>query len=163
MWARQEDDGLVRVGVTAPLREVLWYAPELEVWAVDRVERHSTLATATGREGDGVALLAPLAGTLVEINPLLEVAPHALLSQPYTRGWLARVHPRNWEGDAALLLSGTSGAAEYRERLERTLSRGRAVAFAAVLLSQNRPPSGAPRAGRNQADGGRVPSAPPWV
>ena len=135
MWARQEADGLVTVGVAAPLREVLWHAPEVEVWAVDRVERHSTLATAAGRQGNRVALLSPLAGTLVEVNPLLEIAPHALLSQPYTRGWVARIHPRNWEGDAALLLSGTSGAAEYRERLERSLARGRPVAFASVLLS----------------------------
>ena len=135
MWARPEDDGLVTVGVAAPLREVLWHAPEVEVWAVDRVERHSTLATAGGRDGNRVALVSPLSGTLVEVNPLMEIAPHALISQPYTRGWVARIHPRNWEGDAAPLLTGSSGAAAYRDLLERTLARGRPVAFASVLLA----------------------------
>ena len=68
------------------------------------------------------------------INELLEIAPHALVVQPYLRGWVARVHPDNWERDAVGLLSGSTGAAEYRDRLELNLSRGRPAAFADVLL-----------------------------
>ena len=35
VWA-QIEDGIVTVGVTAPLGEVLWYTPDVEFWAVDR-------------------------------------------------------------------------------------------------------------------------------
>ncbi len=135
VWARPDDEaGLVTVGVAAPLREVLWHAPEVEFWAVDRVEVGSTIATARARHGRLIAIASPVAGTLVELNELLDVAPHALVLQPYIRGWVARIHPDNWERDSVRLLSGSTGAAEYRERLERGLARGRPDAFAGVLL-----------------------------
>ncbi len=134
VWARPEEDGCVTVGAAAPLREVLWHAPEVEFWAVDRVEVGSTIATASARHGRRIAIASPLAGTLVEVNALLDVAPHALVLQPYLRGWVARIYPDNWERDSYTLLSGSTGAALYRERLESTLGRGRPEAFAGVLL-----------------------------
>jgi glycine cleavage system H protein len=134
VWARPDEDGLVTVGVAAPLREVLWHAPDVEFWAVDRVEVGSTIATASARHGRHIAIASPLAGSLIEVNGLLDVAPHALVLQPYIRGWVARVHPDNWERDSCSLLTGSSGAAVYRERLDATLARGRPEAFAGVLL-----------------------------
>ena len=134
VWARPDDERLITVGVAAPLREVLWHAPEVEFWAVDRVEVGSTIATARARHGRLIAISSPLTGAVVELNELLDVAPHALVLQPYIRGWVARIHADNWERDSVGLLSGSTGAAEYRERLERTLARGGPEAFAGVLL-----------------------------
>jgi glycine cleavage system H protein len=134
VWARPEDEGLVTVGVASPLREVLWHAPEVEFWAVDRVDVGSTIATARARHGRLIAIASPVAGALVEVNELLDVAPHALVRQPYVRGWVARIHPENWERDSVGLLSGSDGAARYRRQLQRTLTRGRPAAFAGVLL-----------------------------
>jgi glycine cleavage system H protein len=134
VWARPDDEGFVTIGVAAPLREVLWHAPDVEFWAVDRVEVGSPIATARARQGRRVAIASPVAGVLVEVNPLLEVAPHALVFQPYVRGWVARVYADNWERDAVGLLSGSTGAAEYRVRLERELAQSRPIAFAGVLL-----------------------------
>jgi glycine cleavage system H protein len=134
VWARPDDEGIVTVGVAAPLREVLWHAPEVEFWAVDRVEVGSPIATARARHGRLIAIASPVAGSLIDVNELLDVAPHALVHQPYVRGWVARLHAENWDRDSVRLLSGSTGAAEYRERLERTLARGRPEAFAGVLL-----------------------------
>jgi glycine cleavage system H protein len=134
VWARPDEDGLVTVGVAAPLREMLWHAPDVEFWAVDRVEVGSTIATARARHERLIAIGSPIAGSVVEVNELLDVAPHALVLQPYIRGWVARVHADNWERDSTGLLSGSTGAAEYRERLARSLARGRPEAFAGVLL-----------------------------
>ena len=50
MWA-QIEDGIVTVGVTAPLGEVLWYTPEVEYWAVDRVDVGETLRDRPGPLG----------------------------------------------------------------------------------------------------------------
>jgi glycine cleavage system H protein len=134
VWARPDEDGLVTLGVAAPLRAVLWHAPDVEFWAVDRVEVGSPLATAQARQDRRIAIASPLAGLVIELNGLLEVAPHALVFQPYVRGWVARVHADNWQRDSVGLLSGSAGAAEYRERLQRTLARSRPEAFAGVLL-----------------------------
>jgi glycine cleavage system H protein len=134
VWARPDEDGFVTVGVAAPLREVLWHAPDVDFWAVDRVEVGSPIATARARHGRRIAISSPLAGVVVELNELLDVAPHALVFQPYIRGWVARVYPDNWERDSVGLLTGIEGAAEYRERLERSLALSRPSAFAGVLL-----------------------------
>jgi glycine cleavage system H lipoate-binding protein len=90
VWARPDDERLITVGVAAPLREVLWHAPEVEFWAVDRVEVGSTIATARARHGRLIAIASPVAGAMIELNELLDVAPHALVFQPYIRGWVAR-------------------------------------------------------------------------
>jgi glycine cleavage system H protein len=134
VWARPDDDGFVTIGVAAPLREVLWHAPDVDFWAVDRVEVGSPIATARARHGRRVAIASPVAGVLVEANPLLDIAPHALVFQPYVRGWVARVYADNWERDSVRLLSGSRGAAEYRFQLERSLAASRPAAFAGVLL-----------------------------
>ena len=98
------------------------------------VEVGSPIATALARHGRRIAIVSPVAGAVVEVNELLEVAPHALVLQPYIRGWVARVYADNWERDSVGLLSGSAGAAEYRARLERTLALSRPSAFAGVLL-----------------------------
>jgi glycine cleavage system H lipoate-binding protein len=135
MWALMED-GIVTVGVAAPLRDVLHAAPELEWWAVERVDAGGVLATAQGRGGRTVVLASPVAGTLVEVNPLLERAAHTLLTQPYRHGWLARLKPARWDHDAAAMADGTDGALRYRATLDLSLMDGRDACFGAVLLPQ---------------------------
>ena len=130
VWARLED-GVVTVGVTAPLGEVLWFQPELAFWAVDRLEVGDTLATVQGRSSHTVAVGAPVAGALVELNQLLERAPHALLAQPYTRGWVARMAPERWERDEAKLV----GARDYRAAIDAELAIGRDFCFGGALLA----------------------------
>jgi glycine cleavage system H lipoate-binding protein len=136
VWA-QLDDGIATVGVTAPLREALAFSPDVDFWAVDRVEVGDTLATAAGRDGRVVAVAAPLAGALIELNSLLERAPHALVSQPYRLGWLARIAVENWDRDAAGLVS----AQRYREVLDRGLPGGRERCFRGALLEPRSQPA----------------------
>ena len=130
VWVQRED-GIATVGVTAPLREALDFTPEVDFWAVDRVEVGDTLATVGGRDGQIVAVAAPVAGSLLELNEVLERAPQALLSQPYRLGWVARIAPEHWDRDAARLV----GAGRYREALDRELPVGRDLCFGGALLA----------------------------
>jgi glycine cleavage system H protein len=130
VWA-QIDDGIATIGVTAPLGEVLWYTPEIEYWAVDRVDVGETLATVQGRSGRTVAVGSPVSGNLVELNPLLRRAPHALLAQPYGRGWVARISADRWEHDETAMVS----ARAYRKILDSDLALGREFCFGGALLA----------------------------
>ena len=134
VWARVED-GVATVGVTAPLGEVLWFQPEVDFWAVDQIEVGDTLATVQGRSARTVAIGSPLAGTLLELNRLLERAPHALLAQPYGRGWVARIAPACWERDEAELVSARS----YRATIDTELALGRDFCFGGALLAPRLP------------------------
>jgi glycine cleavage system H protein len=133
VWA-QIENGIATVGVSAPLGEVLWYTPEIEYWAVDRVEVGETLATVQGRSNRTVAVGSPVRGTLVELNPLLQRAPHALLAQPYGRGWVARISAERWERDEAAMVT----ARAYRKILDSDLSLGREFCFGGALLAPRR-------------------------
>jgi glycine cleavage system H protein len=130
VWA-QIEEGIATIGVTAPLGEVLWYTPEIEYWAVDRVDLGETLATVRGRPSCTVAVGSPVSGTLVELNPLLRRAPHALLAQPYGRGWVARIAAERWERDEAAMVS----ARDYRKVLDADLAVGRDFCFGGALLA----------------------------
>jgi glycine cleavage system H protein len=130
VWA-QIENGIATIGVTAPLGEVLWYTPEIEYWAVDRVEVGETLATVQGKSSRTVAVGSPVRGTLVELNPLLKRAPHALLAQPYGRGWVARISAERWERDEAAMVT----ARTYRKILDSDLALGREFCFGGALLA----------------------------
>ncbi len=129
VWARLED-GIATVGVAAPLREVLYATPAIEVWAVDRIEAGGPLLTAEGRGGRTVVVASPITGSVLELNPLLERATHTLVTQPYRHGWVARVAPERWERDVAVL----EGASSYRTAMDLELAAGRDSCFAHVLL-----------------------------
>jgi len=129
VWAQMED-GVATIGVTAPLGEMLWFAPEVSFWAVERVDQGQTLATVQGRSGRTVVIGTPVSGSVVAVNELLERAPHALLAQPYGRGWVARVVPDSWERDHATMTSARS----YRSALDAELPIGRDFGFGGALL-----------------------------
>jgi glycine cleavage system H protein len=129
VWARL-DDGLATIGVAAPLREVLYATPAVDVWAVDRVEVGGPLLTVQGRDDRTVLICSPVAGSMVEVNPLLARAPHTLLTQPYSRGWVARLAPDNWDRDVASMTL----ASQYRSAVELELAAGRESCFAEVVL-----------------------------
>ena len=78
-----------------------------------------------------MAVGSPVRGALVELNPLLRRAPHALLAQPYGRGWVARISADRWERDEAGMVS----AREYRKILDADLALGREFCFGGALLA----------------------------
>ncbi len=51
-----------------------------------------------------VALGSPLNGTIVEVNPDMEIRPEAINQDPYGAGWLAVIEAAAWDTDRAPLL-----------------------------------------------------------
>jgi glycine cleavage system H protein len=116
MWARFEDDGLVRVGATALgvalAGEIVAFLPKPvgesveQGRAVGAIELFKTIISAK----------APLSGVLVEVNDAVGRTPALLNRDPYGAGWLARIRPANWAADSAMLAHGTA-VAEAMERV----------------------------------------------
>ncbi|HWH46036.1 MAG TPA: hypothetical protein VNT32_15045 [Thermoleophilaceae bacterium] len=130
-WVRIEGD-LATVGIAAPLALALGFNPSIQVWPVGEVSEGAPLATITGRDGGVVALPAPVSGELLAVNRATnEIAPHAVLSQPYTRGWLARV--RLSSPPSSLVAAGA-----YRDQLDRWLASP--TPFRAAFGAVARPP-----------------------
>ena len=64
-------------------------------------------------------ILAPVSGTVVEVNDELQSAPRLLNTDPYGRGWLVRIASCTWERESDGLLR---AAAEVEAWVRRELS-----------------------------------------
>jgi len=51
-----------------------------------------------------VALGSPVNGTVIEVNPDMEIRPEAINQDPYGAGWLAVIEATDWEIDRSRLL-----------------------------------------------------------
>ncbi len=111
-WARAEN-GHVRVGVTDYAQDALG-----DVVYVDLPEVGSTVSAAQAfgevESTKSVSdVFSPIAGTIVERNPLLEDHPELVNEHPYGDGWLVLVDPADPAAVGTLM-----DAAAYRAFVE---------------------------------------------
>jgi len=63
-----------------------------------------------------IGLSSPVSGTVIEVNPAMEMGPEIINSDPYGEGWLAVIEADNWEANRANLLE----PAKYFEVMKKT-------------------------------------------
>jgi glycine cleavage system H protein len=51
-----------------------------------------------------VSLTSPVSGTVVEVNPAMELSPEVINQDPYGEGWLVVIEAGNWQKDRDNLL-----------------------------------------------------------
>lgn len=102
-WAREEGNGLVRVGVTSYAVDQLGDVTLIDLPSVgSEVEAH-------GRFGDIESvktvseLFAPVGGEIVEVNADLADQPELVNDSPYEKGWMVLIKVNN-AGDLGALL-----------------------------------------------------------
>ena len=113
-WTRDEGDGRVRVGITDFAQDALG-----DVVYVD-VPVEGTAVTADQPFGEVEStksvsdVYAPLSGSVVERNSLLEERPELVNEQPYGDGWLVVLEVSDLSA-----LDGLIDAAAYRALVEQ--------------------------------------------
>ncbi len=102
-WLKLESDGTAKVGITD-------YAQN-SLGDITYVQLPKVGATLTAGQTFGVVesvkaasdLYAPVAGTVVAVNPALDAAPETLNRDPYAEGWMLQIKVSNpAEADALL-------------------------------------------------------------
>jgi glycine cleavage system H protein len=103
-WLESEGNGRVRVGLTDYLQQLNGDVAFAHIKPVgtkltagDEIAEIETIKAT-------VSLIAPVSGTVVEVNPDLELSPELINQEPYGKGWLAVLEVTNWETDRAKLL-----------------------------------------------------------
>lgn len=96
-WARAEDDGLVRVGISEHAQEQLGDVVYVEL---PEVGSEATV-------GDSIAVVEsvkaasdiypPVSGEIVEVNELLDEKPEAINEDAYGDGWIFAIRPSDRE------------------------------------------------------------------
>ena len=117
VWARKEADGTVTIGMTAYAcalaGEVVAYTPK----KVGRsVELNKSAATIESGKWVG-PVKTPVAGEVVAINDAVSANPKSINAAPYGNGWLVKLKPSNWEGDAASLVTGAAVASAFEAKM----------------------------------------------
>ncbi len=112
-WVREDHDGSLIVGITHHAQDALGDVvhvelPELEAEFVAEEETCVVESVKAASE-----IYAPVTGTILEVNEMLESRPELVNQDPYGAGWFFRIMP---EGDvnASDLLDATA----YEEMIE---------------------------------------------
>ena len=129
--------GAVVVGLTAALARDLGDAPHVTLPEPGATLEAGDLVATVRAPGGTFGVWAPVGGAVLALNPKLAEDPGLLARDPEGAGWLLRVAPRDWEGEAAAVTWGAAADRQYAAVLERdALARG--DAFADVRLERLR-------------------------
>jgi len=103
VWALAEGDR-IRVGMTDFLQQlngdVAFAEVKGEGTAVAADDEVATIETIKAN----VEVPSPIGGTVVEVNPAMELSPEAINQDPYGNGWLAVIEAADWLADRERLL-----------------------------------------------------------
>jgi glycine cleavage system H lipoate-binding protein len=121
-WVLIEDEGQVRVGLDDFSQKILGPADEIKFPAVGRVYYQDHVCTALIRQGHKASFLAPVDGTIDEINPKVWEKPSLVYDDPYGEGWLFMVTPINLQHNLTNLSSGEANVAWIEAESNRLMN-----------------------------------------
>ncbi len=92
-WARAEDDGIVRMGITQYAQEhlgdiVFFELPQVGA-ALTRMEKLGEVESVKSVSD----IFNPVSGEVVEVNDLVMDSPETVNEDPHESGWLVRIRP----------------------------------------------------------------------
>ena len=68
-----------------------------------------------------VDLHAPVSGTIVEVNAVLNMAPESINQTPYEAGWLVVIEPSDWDAERSKLLGPAAYFAVMQAQMQEDL------------------------------------------
>lgn len=101
-WVRVED-GRVRIGITDYAQDALGDVVFVQVPEIGAAASVGDTVGEVESTKSVSELYAPVAGTVIEVNPDLEANPELLNSDPYGAGWIAVVEPSDASSIGSLL------------------------------------------------------------
>jgi len=112
-WARTEDDGVIAVGISDHAQDALGDVVYVELPEVGQGVEGGEEAAVVESVKAASDIYAPVSGTIVAVNALLEDAPETVNQDPYGDGWFFRIQPSG-SADLDALLD-AEGYAEFCE------------------------------------------------
>jgi glycine cleavage system H protein len=105
MWIRPAGDGLVTLGIDDGGQDALGDVVYLQLGEAGRRVASGEAVGTIEAEKMVRPLIAPVSGTLREVNTALSTAPRAINQDPYG-SWLYRIETSHWESEKARFLHG---------------------------------------------------------
>jgi len=92
-WALLEEDGTVRIGISAFAQDQLGDVVYVDLPAVGSKLSQSKQMGEVESVKAVSDLYSPVSGEVVDVNPSVVDTPELLNQDPYEKGWLVRVRP----------------------------------------------------------------------
>jgi glycine cleavage system H lipoate-binding protein/ABC-type phosphate transport system substrate-binding protein len=118
-WAFLEESGTVKVGIDDFLQHITGKITRVRMKSPGKKVQKGDQILSVVQNGKQLNLYAPVSGTIIEQNILLEDNSYVLNSSPYKEGWIYRIEPSNWSRESQLLFM----ADKQREFLSREFAR----------------------------------------
>jgi len=122
-WVMRERKNLVRVGADEFAVSLLGQVERIDLPKPGHWVRQGQKAWTVYRDGRKVAMVSPIEGEIVAVNPELAENPDLLLQQPYGEGWVMSVHVPDEESNYRNLLEGTLAHAWMSDAATRLRAR----------------------------------------
>ncbi|BBD78894.1 glycine cleavage system protein GcvH [Aerosticca soli] len=113
-WARLEDDGIVRVGISEHAQEQLGDLVYVELPALGTAVKAGHAVAVVESVKAASDIYTPVSGEVIEVNELLADRPELINEDPYGEGWIFAVRIAD-RGELDELLD----ADAYAEQLEQ--------------------------------------------
>ena len=94
-WVRIEDDGSVTVGISDHAQEALGDVVFVELPELQMVIAAGDEAGVVESVEAASDIYAPISGTVIAVNELLDDAPETVNTSPYIDGWFFKLQPDN--------------------------------------------------------------------
>lgn len=114
-WARVEDDGRVRVGMNDFFQKAAGEIVYVDLpFEDDDVSQGETCGKIQSSKWVG-KFVAPISGTIVEVNEELEGDSTLINNDPYGAGWIMVLEPGDWDGEKGNLHFGEEAVTKWLE------------------------------------------------
>lgn len=118
-WTHLERSGFAKVGLDDLLVRI---TGEIQLSKVletgDRIKKGDFLAEFVQNEKT-LRIYSPIAGEVVELNPLLNENPELLNTDPYLKGWICKIKPTSWVTDTHSYFLAEDASMWARQELSR--------------------------------------------
>ena len=104
-WARIESGGLIRIGLDDFALKLLGKADGLELPLTGQELERDKPGWGLSRRGNAAAVLSPVNGIIMSVNPGVNKDPGRANRDPYGDGWLFTVHTRDIDGEMKNLMN----------------------------------------------------------
>jgi glycine cleavage system H protein len=122
VWV-QVDGNRVRVGLTDYLQQQNGDAAFIHVKPAGTVLTVGNELAELETIKANVSLYSPVSGTVVEVNPNLDLSPENINQEPYGKGWLAVIEAADWKIDQTKLLDPQAYLSMMRSQAEEELKK----------------------------------------
>jgi glycine cleavage system H protein len=102
-WVKTEGDGSVTIGITDFAQDSLGDITYVQLPKVGQVLKAGEVFGVVESVKAASDLYAPVAGTVLGVNPKLGTAPETVNQAPYGDGWMVKLRPADPAGAAGLL------------------------------------------------------------